>query len=110
MEIVERILDRAIYRIIKTEKFRENLKRFSNMKTINNINEVNNLNFYDSQMYFSSLPASKEPRPLYVDSLLPISADLDKENTYKLNLKKMITSQVSDISRVRRQSPSKKEK
>jgi hypothetical protein len=47
---------------------------------------------------------------LYIDSLLPISADLDKENTYKTRLKGMIESQVSEISRTRRQVPIKKDK
>lgn len=62
------------------------------MKIVTNINEVNSLNFYESKQNFRTLKATNEPSPLYIDSLLPISADLDKENTYKLNLKKMMQS------------------
>ena len=62
------------------------------MKIVTNINEVNSLNFYESKQYFSTLKPTNEPSPLYIDSMLPISADLDKENTYKLNLKKMMQS------------------
>jgi hypothetical protein len=107
MEMVERLIERTIYRIEKTQRFKENLRQFSNMKTLTNINEVNSLHFYDSKTHFSPLPTSKEPRPLYVDSLLPISADIDQENTYKLGLTKMISSQLSDISRLKRSGPSK---
>lgn len=82
-------------RLAKNAKFRENLKKFSNMKTIKNINEINSLNLYQSKMNFHSVQVAIEPKPLYVDSLLPISADIDKENTYKLRLKDMIQSQIS---------------
>ena len=38
-----------------------------------------------------------EPNPLYVDSLLPISADIDPENEYKRNLAKINTLGESNI-------------
>jgi hypothetical protein len=38
-----------------------------------------------------------EPNPLYVDSLLPISADIDPENEYKRNLARINTLGESTI-------------
>ena len=46
--------------------------------------------------------AGKQPSALYLDSLLPISAHIDAENTYKNNLKNQIDFN-SDIG-----TPSKK--
>ncbi len=59
MELMERVIDRAIHHIVRGERLRENLKHFSKLKTINNINEVNRLNFYHSQVHLPSLPRSQ---------------------------------------------------
>lgn len=75
---------------------------------MSNIDEVSNLNFYESSMYYSVLPNQSQPKALYIDSLLPISADIDKENSYKKRLEGMIESQLSEGKKSKNKSIGKK--
>ena len=58
VETIESLMDAALSRHAKNEKFKQNLKRFSSMKIVTNINEVNSLNFFESSLNFTSLKAN----------------------------------------------------
>ena len=61
------------------------------------MNEANNL-FFNMEFKKNSDPKQEdEPKPLIVDSLLPVSADIDADNQYKKNLSKLNTLGESTI-------------
>lgn len=75
---MELILDRWLSTINEKEAFKETLKKFSKTKIIKNIDEVNTLHFLHQNKAVKTVsPAGNEPAPLYIDSLLPKSADID---------------------------------
>lgn len=57
------------------------------MRTMSSIQEVNN--FLSNAVWIADrVVQEKEPVPLLIDSLLPISAEIDAENGYKKGLTK----------------------
>jgi hypothetical protein len=63
------------------------LNPYSNMRTMSSIQEVNN--FLSNAVWIADrVEQEREPVPLIIDSLLPISADIDAENGYKKGLAK----------------------
>lgn len=64
---------------------------------MSNMDEVNNLLFNNFPWGNKQEKQEAEPTPLIVDSLLPISADIDEENVYKKNNSKKIVFNEDDI-------------
>jgi hypothetical protein len=65
--------------------FSSYLQVYSNIKTMDNMQELNTFLFSDAPPTHHIKRQEDEPIPLIIDSLLPISADIDPENTYKKN-------------------------
>lgn len=61
------------------------------------MNEVNNLFFKMGGNTDKKDSEEQEPKPLLVDSLLPISADIDAENPYKKSQGKLNGTQDSSV-------------
>lgn len=65
--------------------------KFSSSNTLNKINEVGDMLHKMDYKINPTPKQEEEPSPLYVDSLLPISADIDAENDYKERIGRMGT-------------------
>jgi len=65
---------------LKTNAFlAKYLNSYSTTKTVNNISQIESLFNFNALVELTG-KQEEEPNPLYVDSLLPISADIDEDN------------------------------
>ena len=85
--IVEEIVSES-WRVFKMNTLvKTQLPLMVNQSMLEKVSEVNDLLFFNQFQLVIQEEQEKEPTPLFVDSLLPISADIDPENDYKNKLK-----------------------
>ena len=95
--VVEELISGSWQQIELNRFFSRFLPTYSNMKLMSNMNEVNNLFFNDFPCGNGQDIQETEPTPLFIDSLLPISADIDEENIYKKNNSRKVVFNEDEI-------------
>lgn len=96
--VVEELINGSWQQIELNRFFSRFLPTYSNMKLMSNMDEVNNLLFNNLPWGNRQEKQEVEPTPLFIDSLLPISADIDEENVYKKNNSRKIVFNEDEIS------------
>lgn len=95
--VVKELISGSWKQIQLNRFFSKFLPTYSNIKLMSNMDEVNNLLFNNFPCGSKQERQEEEPIPLIIDSLLPISADIDEENIYKKNNSKKILFNEDDI-------------
>ena len=85
-EIVDNVMEKSVAQIEENAFMSKYFLAYSSKQTLGKINQVGDLLYVLGLKMFPQPTQEEEPTPLYVDSLLPISADIDSENQYKKNM------------------------